>query len=100
WITAIHSLALHDALPIWNRNFSRPIHLEGPVCKDRAPKGNCYASNDVSSVLLIHEAPRPEEGGRPDYRPPRSHFNLLGKNQAKRSEEHTSELQSRENLVC
>src|SRR5690606_42001453 len=93
--TEIYSLSLHDALPIWGR-----------VCR-RDDEGNQRgASKCVDSTVratplpvLQHVIVRPRA-------------NLFSKREGDlrstgdgivsrgRSEEHTSELQSRENLVC
>src|SRR5690606_42100631 len=65
--TAIYTLSLHDALPIWSttRRCTRAWRMPRRIrcCSTRVSTGGCSAA----SV---------------------------------RSEEHTSELQSRENLVC
>src|SRR5690606_42111741 len=74
----IYTLSLHDALPIWLRQRADPRHRPGrrPALRpDRA---------DRRPGLW-----RPGVAGCAALRP-----------QHPRSEEHTSELQSRENLVC
>src|SRR5690606_42130349 len=80
--SSISTLSLHDALPILQKNC--------PLVPD--PKG----SRTVRSIdQPARGEPRPTAIRRRD-RP----F-LQGRRQVKkRSEEHTSELQSRENLVC
>src|SRR5690606_41311718 len=72
----IYALSLHDALPIWPGHARRVPHgradlAGGPPRGLRDPRRPGRAA-----------APRPDGAARP------------------RSEEHTSELQSRENLVC
>src|SRR3712207_7150005 len=82
--TEIYTLSLHDALPI---------------SRDR--KGICGSSN---ARRIAHQPPDPEAHcttrhrgtGRP---PPRQQHQLRRKGNL-RSEEHTSELQSRQYLVC
>src|SRR5207302_9227763 len=69
--TAIYTLSLHDALPISPRPLERALPLVHPPLR----------------LLALH--PRLE---------PLRDFPLL--RDFLRSEEHTSELQSRENLVC
>src|SRR5436309_5356734 len=69
--TEIYTLSLHDALPIFLRQAGR----------DRRPR----AAADV--LPCRRRAARTRLGGG-------------GPAGARRSEEHTSELQSRENLVC
>src|SRR5690606_41899688 len=78
--TSHYTLSLHDALPIsWS-------------CRTRSP-----------------EPPAPAATGRPARRRPAAHAAATGRlihsghaspRPPRRSEEHTSELQSRENLVC
>src|SRR5690606_39805321 len=82
--TEISTLSLHDALPISGRLPASGRHLEGtrlaPALPDRS------ANHDPRRF-------RPgKAGGRAGHGPRAA--------QAPRSEEHTSELQSRENLVC
>src|SRR5690606_41910247 len=71
----IHSLSLHDALPI-----SRPSPATSSAS---ATSGPSTRSGPTCSWLSCRA------------RPPTRHTRAAG-----RSEEHTSELQSRENLVC
>src|SRR5690349_23277310 len=73
--TEIYTLSLHDALPIYDRDRRA----------DRAPRHRPVPDADV--------ALRPCAG-----RAPRRH--LTAALRAHRSEEHTSELQSRRDLVC
>src|SRR3712207_8980606 len=76
--TEIYTLSLHDALPICPRT-GRPTAAR-PAARRRPPRGRRACA-----------ARRPTAGpgaGRPAARTPR------------RSEEHTSELQSRQYLVC
>src|SRR5947209_9856423 len=78
--THIYTLSLHDALPIcW------VINLYGipdmPGLYDTSP-----------SLDLVHDAAARYIGGSPGQYPER--------HRAVRSEEHTSELQSRQYLVC
>src|SRR3712207_7778086 len=77
--TEIYTLSLHDALPIWPvelRAQLRPValHLAGP------------RPADVPAGLRGQDLPRPRQG--------------VGPAAQRRSEEHTSELQSRQYLVC
>src|SRR5207302_10050094 len=82
--TDIYPLSLHDALPISrrsaigtvptnSRNFPRAVHDH---CGARSPE-TAFESGDGCSTTSRTKVPAPP-----------------------RSEEHTSELQSRENLVC
>src|SRR3712207_9456391 len=76
--TEIYTLSLHDALPIWR---GRPLR-QGPGRVAQVPRGD--------------PTPALPGGGRhaPAPVPPQ------GRRRPRRSEEHTSELQSRQYLVC
>src|SRR5690606_40890227 len=83
--SAISSLSLHDALPIWRERGRR---------RARCPR-RCRRPR------------RPAAHARPAHRPARDPGALMTAPDRvglgvglERSEEHTSELQSRENLVC
>src|SRR3989440_11702285 len=82
--TEIYTLSLHDALPIWRDSSAMPYFLT-------------IASNEDSSPWWPSSAPATSYGVAPVSR-----ATLLtspaGTN--RRSEEHTSELQSRSDLVC
>src|SRR5690606_41485936 len=82
--TAIYSLSLHDALPILDPAF-RPSEEQSP--DPPAQGGDDGRGGD-------RDDPRPDDVAR------QAPANLLVSGRADRSEEHTSELQSRENLVC
>src|SRR5690606_41309423 len=89
--TKIRTLSLHDALPIFKLQPSP--RLTDARC---APRGPCCRANGSASALP--PAPSPAEAGADAHR-------LLvaaecAADGQRRSEEHTSELQSRENLVC
>src|SRR3712207_8761222 len=73
--TEIYTLSLHDALPIFRRR--EPADTGGP----HAPAG--------AAVVLVSDG----AARRPDRREHDMRF-------CSRSEEHTSELQSRQYLVC
>src|SRR3712207_8059978 len=76
--TEIYTLSLHDALPIWSaRRHPRPA----PAAVAAASMAYCHACPPPRHAPL-HPAP----GRRGSSAP--------------RSEEHTSELQSRQYLVC
>src|SRR5690606_39510471 len=87
---AIYSLSLHDALPIC-RAYRPPGRLERRGDRRRAR----------SRLARTHGRDRRDDGARRKAlwrrleRLPRAQVARTG-----RSEEHTSELQSRENLVC
>src|SRR5690606_41498357 len=73
----ISTLSLHDALPIWD--WERPAPSLRVVSTDELFRGRTEIAIDHYGVLYRLRVTR-------DLGP--------------RSEEHTSELQSRENLVC
>src|SRR5690606_41599066 len=76
--TRIHTPSLHDALPISCPNPACPTDVAKRI--GGLPASFCLAPRAACGARYLHTNPR--------------HFNSL------RSEEHTSELQSRENLVC
>src|SRR5690606_40692177 len=86
--TSLYSLSLHDALPI----LPPRDHRDRRPGRQRPGGARRRGSQRVRELgrrpgeLLVHPA------GRGDPRRPAAH--------RFRSEEHTSELQSRENLVC
>src|SRR5690606_41761977 len=84
----IYTLSLHDALPIW-ANF-----LHAP-CKVGATVRSVRTAPPLEEPPWPTSTPScPTSGSR---RPRRSARSTPAR---RRSEEHTSELQSRENLVC
>src|SRR3712207_8409840 len=74
--TEIYTLSLHDALPIWTPSCPPPAARP-------APGGRGSTATTTSCRTGSGSAPQPSPGCR-----------------APRSEEHTSELQSRQYLVC
>src|SRR5690606_39993580 len=95
---ALYTLSLHDALPIY-REVARDIM--GGLC-DIGPANSYYvglmrsgaggAEQKTWGAAIDIALPRFENGG--------THVSISGAGVARRSEVHTSELQSRENLVC
>src|SRR5690606_41223513 len=90
-ITDTVSLSLHDALPIFLRaaGIARGVGLDVLIELDHdhgAARG-CRPGGRAAALV----AARDDHERLGD---------LLGKRERLRSEEHTSELQSRENLVC
>src|SRR5690606_42033794 len=84
----IHTLSLHDALPIYDL-----VALDGleTVAGERADELALFDAHNraaAAGTQLLYAA-----RCNPDALPP-------GLPDLRRSEEHTSELQSRENLVC
>src|SRR3712207_8493414 len=79
--TEIYTLPLHDALPI-----SRPPRGHGPPARPARPRRGPGGRGVGHRARGLRAAPR--QGGG------------LADRAALRSEEHTSELQSRQYLVC
>src|SRR5690606_40441372 len=93
--TYIDTLSLHDALPISNANGTY--------------NGNANANDGTATMVLFTRAAAtfansPIPAGQVNFKAVVSRYNstkqLQLRNLNDRSEEHTSELQSRENLVC
>src|SRR5690606_41403831 len=84
--TEIYTLSLHDALPIW---IFQQI-LEGDQEADR------FLAVDQAVVVRQRQV----HHGQDHHLAVDGHGTILDLVHAQRSEEHTSELQSRENLVC
>src|SRR2546430_17047438 len=83
--TEIYTLSLHDALPICERA-PRRAETTDPVDRDISDFPHAVADSDFARVGEIFSAE-----ANPDRKKP---FDI------RRSEEHTSELQSQSNLVC
>src|SRR5690606_41926565 len=93
--TWIHTLPLHDALPIFinptqtvhlMRGSSAPMYTVRRPPPDNPPQPTLFLSTS-SRAHKMSSATRSSAKNTPGHVVPRS-------------EEHTSELQSRENLVC
>src|SRR5690606_42153011 len=96
----LYALSLHDALPIlarlWPEDFHEPLsvlRLGELAAESLGYDFHSGRSHTLSLIAGIRESAaqgKLELTGRPD---------CFGRSQESRSEEHTSELQSRENLV-
>src|SRR5690606_41134798 len=93
--TSLYDLSLHDALPISQHPWSGGITTSHPLRVSTSTVAMFVRSNRTDPTQPVRSATRkrrvPTAGttrgrGLPD--------------DAGRSEEHTSELQSRENIVC
>src|SRR5207302_2548669 len=84
--TNIYTLSLHDALPIYHQ-------------QDNFPKSKHTSVETAGLIVRIHVNNECAEGN-PDYQPDDLPLRVPHEEANHRSEEHTSELQSRENLVC
>src|SRR5690606_41564035 len=91
---AAPTLSLHDALPISARCRASHPRPEGPLRSGHQEQSRpaLQGRQGVARHRPTACASKPAKNRRPrSHRAPASHH---------RSEEHTSELQSRENLVC
>src|SRR5690606_40968048 len=82
-------LSLHDALPIW----AKPWNC---LRRSRASESSSSSTTSAGDWLGCTSSRR-RRGGKGRSRPSRRRCTSFP---SSRSEEHTSELQSRENLVC
>src|SRR3712207_7987048 len=83
----IYTLSLHDALPIGVRGQGDARAGRGPDAV--RPGGGQHERTRVARALAGSRGPAPTADRSPD-----------GRGVGRRSEEHTSELQSRQYLVC
>src|SRR5690606_41950925 len=93
----IYHLSLHDALPIWRRDrASVAREAPGPSrrhwhCRPASDKaGDSVTGTEPDIAKLVEQLAQHDS----------SDAMARSVRKAARSEEHTSELQSRENLVC
>src|SRR5690606_39639674 len=96
---AIYPLSLHDALPIFPARRALEPPRRGPL-----PRPTSTPSHRAIPLLGSDRPPRLEAAARTRRRrrgrPPSAPSHRAATHLRPRSEEHTSELQSRENLVC
>src|SRR5206468_11882860 len=84
--TDIYTLSLHDALPIYNRTVKRASVV--PLLPSTTRTSSTHTLGSGSSLIIVPTACAQPISALPA---------LLS---LSRSEEHTSELQSRSDLVC
>src|SRR5690606_42128310 len=90
-------LSLHDALPISEKNPHRGV--TDRLLRDRPEKLIVCSTDRIDLVLpAVADHIQIDNQGNLFQRDHRMVRKIVGTDQ--RSEEHTSELQSRENLVC
>src|SRR5699024_12373365 len=95
--TDLHTLSLHDALPIsWATGTHTSSTPSSPP--PRRTTHRCATKPVPSSPLMPTSAPR--AGSQPRRRPTVPGSPTPSPPSPRRSEEHTSELQSRFDLVC
>src|SRR5690606_40916236 len=80
--TQIYTLSLHDALPIFS---PEPYHVACDHSYEHDQENTC--SNNPNQDHYLHQRAN-------------ANAKAVDSDRVIRSEEHTSELQSRENLVC
>src|SRR5207302_11489065 len=86
----ISTLSLHDALPICLRFIDRTLLVAVLAGTIHSKSGGCYMrAQSIALLVLLTAVQASAEQSTADESA-----------QLRRSEEHTSELQSRENLVC
>src|SRR5690606_40295188 len=86
---ALYTLSLHDALPIW------PL-----PAAEHPPRRQAREGPLLRPLPQRPGDPREPGAAAEGLHGPPVRGQLLPQSQPSRSEEHTSELQSRENLVC
>src|SRR5690606_40641942 len=86
--TATYTLSLHDALPIYPRTPVERYSLFSHLNYEVSDRTNVFVEASFGSVESYHLGAA------------RWFNNQFSVQVNRRSEEHTSELQSRENLVC
>src|SRR5690606_41736659 len=93
--SAVYTLSLHDALPIFppQRRFSGD---QGQLVKLDQGDPSSAVARALPAQFRTDRAARPGHQHRTRAQPGTDGFPV----RKDRSEEHTSELQSRENLVC
>src|SRR5690606_40259990 len=95
----VHTISLHDAIPISLSATTNRVALVRPLKSGVTPPQGYGSSSPASAPPRAGPSAAPSPGGA--GAPTGSNtamFSLVSTNT--RSEEHTSELQSRENLVC
>src|SRR5690606_40946785 len=99
-ITLFYTLSLHDALPI-SRQIAPNVDLKevAPMPEPEPEPAASEADAAATDQEVADTGPDSEPDVIVKSPVPSETFTLLGK-EVLRSEEHTSELQSRENLVC
>src|SRR3989449_6847791 len=90
--TEIYTLSLHDALPIYQ---IKSVESEVELCRQAALEAVSHAADLRNQTIQAEEASLSLE--RQASRAGAENASLV---QEHRSEEHTSELQSRLHLVC
>src|SRR5690606_41736774 len=93
----IHTLSLHDALPIWTRASSRSANIPTALFEGRCSECLITRSNtaNTSRMALAGSSDKSAMSEKAAARLISTTSRIRP-----RSEEHTSELQSREKLVC
>src|SRR5690606_41120806 len=92
--TEIYTLSLHDALPIWMQFRNLFLVLVAGLAFSVGMIGWLLGRSIVTPLQRLTRAAERIAAGKLEVQLP------VARRDEVRSEEHTSELQSRENLVC
>src|SRR5699024_11656913 len=90
----LYPLSLHDALPI------SPHHTHYNPAESNSYKPFLYIKNSVLRLFPLEQESKQKAEKRHDDKRPSLSLLIDHCHNARRSEEHTSELQSRFDLVC
>src|SRR5207253_11017741 len=93
----LHTLSLHDALPILPGSSSTRLPRHSLLLASYHMSRPCLKPESPCLRKITEQPAAPGLDGGVQYRPIDSN---VGTPRAPRSEEHTSELQSRGHLVC
>src|SRR5206468_5873926 len=97
---AVYSLSLHDALPISCQRHAGPAGIEVPSDLEKRHARFSRHRRGERLAERVEAIPRSTDGHGCDYGPVRGADSEEDNARVGRSEEHTSELQSRSDLVC
>src|SRR5690606_41127527 len=96
--TALYTLSLHDALPIFIRLsplLTLAVRITPSIAPPTLPTPPMRLVPPITAAAIASSSRNGAPSGGAPFRRPTSTSPATA-----RSEEHTSELQSRENLVC
>src|SRR5207244_10936022 len=96
-LPALSTLSLHDALPIYSDR--RKVVMRKAVQEEAEPEDDARPRHDFAHEIVRRRTLLHTPGERERQRDPDDEQEE-GKDEVGRSEEHTSELQSPDHLVC
>src|SRR5690606_40555162 len=94
----IYTLSLHDALPIYRLIRQKEIETQQQIEVSRINQQKVTQIAEQDKAVSV--ARKSEEQSEAEARADKARAEAVMAEEGVRSEEHTSELQSRENLVC